>query len=88
MQKLSIIIPAYNEQNTIVSILKRVSCVQLIENIQKEIIVVNDCSTDETEHLVKEYISKNASEDINYVKHEINKGKGSAIQPVIRSLYS
>ncbi|MGZ4000528.1 MAG: glycosyltransferase, partial [Mucilaginibacter sp.] len=49
IEKLSIIIPAYNEGNTIHLILDKIRAVELTGNIQKEIIIVNDCSTDHTE---------------------------------------
>ena len=47
--KLSIVIPAYNEGKTIHRILDRVKNVQLLNHIEKELILVNDCSTDDTE---------------------------------------
>lgn len=55
--KLSIIIPAYNEARTIHFILDKVLDVQLINNIEKEIIIVNDCSNDDTIEVVKRYIA-------------------------------
>ncbi len=77
--KLSIIIPAYNEGKTIHRILDKVKAVELIQNIQKEIIIVNDCSSDNTEEAVLHYSSANADLNIQYRKHEINKGKGAAL---------
>ncbi len=77
-KKLSIIIPAYNEARTIHLILNKVREVQLNESIIKEIIVVNDASTDETENAVLVYQSTH-SQEINYYKHDFNKGKGAAI---------
>lgn len=78
-KKLSIIIPAYNEASTIHLILNKVIRVQLLQNIIKEIIVVNDCSTDETEKALQAYQSENPEIIIQYYKHEFNKGKGAAI---------
>ncbi len=52
---LSIIIPAYNEAKTIHLILDRVYTVDLIHNLQKEVILVNDCSTDGTEEVLLNY---------------------------------
>ena len=78
-KKLSIIIPAYNESGTITLILDKVKEVNLINNIKKEIIIVNDCSTDNTEKEIENYISSNPSINIKYFKHEINKGKGAAL---------
>jgi glycosyltransferase involved in cell wall biosynthesis len=79
-RKLSIIIPVYNESNTIQQVLTRISDVQLINNIQKEIIVVNDYSSDETEDQVLKYIKNNPSAEIRYLKHEENRGKGAALR--------
>lgn len=79
ISKLSIIIPAYNEGRTIHFILDKVKEVELIHSIQKEVIIVNDCSTDDTEASIQRYISKNPDLNIQYFKHEINKGKGAAL---------
>ena len=77
--KLSIIIPAYNEGRTIHMILDRVSEVTLINNIQKEFILVNDCSTDDTEVVLLAYMKNHPDLNMQYFKHEVNKGKGAAI---------
>ena len=79
MKKLSIIIPAYNEGNTIHLILDKIKKVQLLNNIEKEIIIVNDCSTDHTEEAIKKYIDTNKNVNIQYFKHDFNKGKGAAL---------
>jgi glycosyltransferase involved in cell wall biosynthesis len=79
IKKLSIIIPAYNEGRTIHFILDRVKAVNLIDDIKKEIIIVNDCSTDDTERAIESYIALNPSLSIQYFKHESNKGKGAAL---------
>lgn len=78
-EKLSVIIPAYNEAATIHLILNKVLAVTLINDIQKEIIIVNDCSTDKTEAVIKEFINNN--KDCNIVLHnqEFNQGKGAAL---------
>jgi glycosyltransferase involved in cell wall biosynthesis len=78
-QKLSIIIPAYNEAATVTRILDKVSAVILIRDVSKEIIVVNDCSKDATESIVQEYISKHPSRDIHLFSQAVNIGKGAAI---------
>ncbi|MDR0712426.1 MAG: glycosyltransferase family 2 protein [Prevotellaceae bacterium] len=80
MKTLSIIIPAYNEEKTIAAILQKVAEVKLINGIQKEIIVVNDCSTDATEERVKSYILSHAGEKIYLVNQRKNQGKGAAIR--------
>ena len=77
--KLSIIIPAYNEETTIHLILNKVKEVTLVNNIQKELIIVNDCSKDNTEQAIQKYMQANPELNITYLKHEINKGKGAAL---------
>ena len=79
IDKLSIIIPAYNEGRTIHLILDKVKEVNLINNIKKEVIIINDCSSDETESAIENYIATNPSLNIQYFKHEINMGKGAAL---------
>lgn len=76
---LSVIIPAYNEEATLESILNRIAEVDLIHNIKKELIIVNDCSKDNTENVAKSYIAAHPDQDIKYFKHEVNKGKGAAL---------
>ena len=82
--KLSIIVPAYNEANTIHLILDKIKSVELLNSIQKEIIIVNDCSTDTTEDSIKHYIESNPNLNMRYLKHEINQGKGAAIHTGIK----
>jgi glycosyltransferase involved in cell wall biosynthesis len=84
VSKLSIVIPAYNEGKTIHLILDKVKEVQLLGNIQKEIIIVNDCSKDDTEEAVKRYEAANSDLNIQYFKHEVNQGKGAALHTGIR----
>lgn len=83
-EKLSIVIPAYNEARTIHLILDRVLTVQLINGIQKQIILVNDCSKDNTEEVLLEYIKAHPEVEIQYYKHEVNQGKGAAIHTGIK----
>ncbi len=79
MTVLSIIIPAYNEGNTIHLILDKVKAVKMVNAIEKEIIIVNDCSKDHTEEAIMNYKSANPDLNIQYVKHEKNAGKGAAL---------
>jgi glycosyltransferase involved in cell wall biosynthesis len=79
VKKLSIIIPAYNEGRTIHLILDKIKQVSLLNEIEKEIIIVNDCSKDDTEHAIQSYMVQNPELNIQYYKHEINKGKGAAL---------
>lgn len=82
--RLSIVIPAYNEGRTIHLILDRVADTVLINDIEKEVIIVNDCSTDNTEEAIKEYMAGRPALNIQYYKHEVNKGKGAAIHTGIQ----
>ena len=78
-QKLSIVMPAYNEERTIHLILNRISQVTLPQGMAYEIIITNDCSTDDTEGAIKRYMSANPLLDIRYFRHEKNAGKGAAL---------
>jgi glycosyltransferase involved in cell wall biosynthesis len=84
IKKLSIIIPAYNEGPTIYKILDKIKGVSLINAIEKEIIIVNDCSADNTVESVKEYIKINSDLKIELIEHDKNKGKGAAIHTGIK----
>ena len=84
-QVLSVIIPAYNEERTIYHILTKVHEVTLIQGVQKEMVVVNDCSKDNTEAEVMRYRANHPEVAINYQKHDINRGKGAALHTGIRS---
>lgn len=84
IKKLSIVIPAYNEANTIHFILNKVEAVKLSNNIQKEYIIVNDCSSDNTEAAIKSYISSNPNMDIQYYIQPKNMGKGAALHRGIK----
>jgi len=77
--RLSIIIPAYNEESTILQILEKINSVDLIDDIEKEIIVVNDCSTDRTYDIVEQYQSSHSSVQIQPHQHDQNRGKGAAL---------
>ncbi|MBN2173597.1 MAG: glycosyltransferase family 2 protein [Bacteroidales bacterium] len=78
-KKLSIIIPAYNESATIYSILDKVLSVKLLEETVKEIVIVNDYSTDNTRELVENYIQDHNDIDIRLYNQEKNMGKGAAL---------
>jgi glycosyltransferase involved in cell wall biosynthesis len=71
IKRLSIIIPVYNEEKTLPLILERINAVKLIRNIEKEVVIVNDCSTDNTEAVINDYCK--------YIRHDVNQGKGAAI---------
>ncbi len=82
-KSLSVIIPAYNESSTILDILQKVGGLE-IPGIEMEIIVVNDCSTDDTKALVEKFISGHSSKNTKLLNQEKNRGKGAAIHKGIR----
>lgn len=81
---LSIIIPVFNEERTIHLILNKVIQVDLVNQIKKEIILVNDHSTDNSSKVIKDYISAHPEIQFSFYEHEVNKGKGAAIHTGIK----
>lgn len=75
---LSIIIPAYNEARTLFMLLEKVHHTRLVENIQKEIIVINDCSKDETEAEIQRFMETYPDCPIQYHNQPYNQGKRSS----------
>jgi glycosyltransferase involved in cell wall biosynthesis len=78
--KLSVVIPAFNEAKTIHLILNKVVAVNLMNDIEKEIIIVDDASSDDTRGAIEKFISSNADSTIKYFEQPHNKGKGAAIR--------
>jgi glycosyltransferase involved in cell wall biosynthesis len=85
LNKLSIIIPAYNEAATIHLILDKIKNVEITNSIAKEIIIIDDCSTDDTKNVIEKYISDNLDLNLKYISHEKNKGKGAALHTGIKN---
>jgi glycosyltransferase involved in cell wall biosynthesis len=82
---LSIIIPAYNESGTILKVLDRIVEVPLPGDVGKEIIIVDDCSTDFTKAIIDDYILASGNSCIRYMRNEKNSGKGYSIRKGIRA---
>ncbi len=82
-QKLSILIPAYNEAKTIHEILDKVLAVELIGQLRKEIVIVNDCSKDNTQEVVKAYFNQHPEIETILFEQPYNQGKGAAIRKAI-----
>lgn len=78
--KLSIIIPVFNEQKTIVAVLEKIQQLQLPKSIEKEVIVVDDGSKDNTASLVETFVLANKKDKIHFYKHKKNVGKGAAVR--------
>lgn len=84
MKKLTIIIPVYNEGPTIHYILEKIASVTLIGDLEKEIIVIDDFSKDNTIEKLESYQKNNPKQFIKLFKHSENKGKGAAIHTGIK----
>ena len=80
IKKLSILIPAYNESKTIVGILEKIIRVDLPETIKKEIIIIDDCSTDHTDEKVAQVMKSHSEMYIKYIRLKENRGKGYAVR--------
>ena len=81
---LSIIIPVFNEEKTVTLLLNRVAAVVLKNNLAKEMVIVNDCSSDNTREVIEQYIASNPQLQIRLYNHEVNKGKGAALHTGIK----
>ena len=78
--KLSIVIPAYNEENTIYGLLAKVKSVELIGNLEKELIVVDDASTDNTKEVAEKFATAFPDISLTIFSQIKNYGKGAAIK--------
>lgn len=76
---LSVVIPAYNEEKTIILVLKQIKNLSLPKDWKKEVIVINDCSEDKTRQLLEEY-KKNEDLEMVLINNEVNLGKTQSIK--------
>src|SRR5688500_16154955 len=85
MKKLSIIIPVYNEAPTIAEVIDVIAALELMAGVEKEIVIVDDCSKDSSNSEIKSAISR-SSANILFCEHSVNKGKGGAIHTGIKAV--
>lgn len=83
-RSLSIIIPVYNEARTIHQILDLLRELELVNSIQKEIILVNDCSSDNSSEVINAYADRYPEMGLRLLQHTVNQGKGAALHTGIR----
>ena len=76
IRKLSVIVPVYNERNTVVEVLRRMRAVELPDGIEREIIVIDDGSTDGTRDVLRQL----GDSTVRILKHETNRGKGASVR--------
>jgi len=76
--------PAYNEGATILRALEAVAQVELPGDGVFELIVINDCSTDNTEEEIKKFIGQHPGLMVRHLRHELNQGKGAALHTGIK----
>ncbi len=76
IRKLSVIVPVYNERNTVVEVLRRMRAVELPDGIEREIIVIDDGSTDGTRDVLRQL----GDSTVRILMHEGNRGKGASVR--------
>lgn len=84
MKKLSIIIPVFNEAATVYLILDKIKATVLLGSTTKEVLIIDDFSTDSTTDEIEKYIFQNPELPILFFRHEKNKGKGAALHTGIK----
>ena len=80
MARVSIVIPAYNERATVGELLRRVAAAPLPAGMEREVLVVDDGSSDGTRELLRELAAAAEPPPFRLVEHEVNRGKGAAIR--------
>lgn len=81
---LTVIIPVFNEDDTIYELLRTVHKIDLIEGVKKEIIVINDDSSDNSEKEINKFINDNKPNNLTYLKNNKNIGKGGSIKVALK----
>jgi len=76
IRKLSVIVPVFNERTTLVEVIRRMRAVELPDGIEREIIVIDDGSTDGTRDVLRQL----GDSTVRVLKHETNRGKGAAVR--------
>ena len=76
LRKLSVVVPVYNERNTLVEIIRRMRSVELPDSIDREIIIIDDGSDDGTRDVLKQL----GDSTVRVVMHPHNRGKGAAVR--------
>jgi glycosyltransferase involved in cell wall biosynthesis len=76
IRKLSVIVPVFNERTTLVEVIRRMRTVELPDGIEREIIVIDDGSTDGTRDVLRQL----GDSTVRVLKHETNRGKGAAVR--------
>lgn len=84
LKVLSIVIPVYNEERTIHLILDKIQEVTLNDGLKKEVILVDDCSKDNSIEAIEKYMSNHPDIGLKLFKHEVNQGKGGALHTGIK----
>jgi glycosyltransferase involved in cell wall biosynthesis len=79
--KLSVLIPVYNERTLVERSLSAVLAAPLPESMERELVVVDDCSTDGTTQILERFAS--AHPEVRLFRHEVNQGKGAAVRTAI-----
>lgn len=74
--KVSIVIPVYNEESTLLDILEKVEQAPLLPGFEREVVIINDCSTDGTTDILKTL----EKEGRRILHHKVNRGKGAALR--------
>lgn len=90
-KELSVVIPAYNEKEAIIDTVQQVILVLISTDIDFELIVVNDGSTDKTGEILQEYLNKNdaSAKNVRLINHKFNKGYGAALKSgILKAKYN